>query len=179
MSVWSQPPGVSGDWSEGIWRFSVWDQPGLLSQQRWDQDTNVHHPQEGRKERLPHLVWNQSTPLTNTFPRRSSMSPKCECCFIWGLQLICWMLLLATQCHTHYRLHPFYFMLFKFKYLVAKPHQTHLCIFQGHHCTGAVCNERTMLCRTFHRLTKQFYQLHFIGDDYQSVSEMLDLKWFH
>ena len=50
------------------------------------------------------------------------MSPKCECCFIWGLQLICWMLPLATKCHTHYHLHPFYFMLFKFKCLVAKQH---------------------------------------------------------
>ena len=34
------------------------------------------------------------------------------------------MLPLATQCHTHYHLHPFYFMLFKVKDLVAKQHPT-------------------------------------------------------
>ena len=34
------------------------------------------------------------------------------------------MLPLATYCHTHCHLHPFYFMLFKFKDLVAKQHPT-------------------------------------------------------
>ena len=29
-----------------------------------------------------------------------------------------------TQCHTHYHIHPFYFMLFKVKDLVAKQHPT-------------------------------------------------------
>ena len=41
------------------------------------------------------------------------------------------MLPLATQYHTHYHLHPFYFMLFKFKDLVAKQHptNTHTCMY--------------------------------------------------
>ena len=34
------------------------------------------------------------------------------------------MLPLATHCHTHYHLHPFHFMLSKFKGLVAKQHPT-------------------------------------------------------
>ena len=34
------------------------------------------------------------------------------------------MLPLAIQCHTHYHLHPFYFILFEVKDLVAKQHPT-------------------------------------------------------
>ena len=47
----------------------------------------------------------------------------------------CWMLPLATQCHTHYHLRPFYFMLFKVKDLVAKQHPTNTTtvqLFCGH-----------------------------------------------
>ena len=43
-----------------------------------------------------------NTHIIVTFPRRSSMNPKSECCFVWGMQLICWMLPLVTKCHTHY-----------------------------------------------------------------------------
>ena len=126
MSIWSQPPGVSGDWSEGIWRCSVWDQPGLLSQQRWDQDTNVHHPQEGkmeRKERLPHLVWNQSTPLTNNsyISQTEQHEPKgWMLFFIRGMQLIYWMLCNPSNPLPHPLPSPP--ILLKFKYLVAKQH---------------------------------------------------------
>ena len=34
------------------------------------------------------------------------------------------MLPLATHCHTHNHVHPFYFVLFKYKVLVAKQHLT-------------------------------------------------------
>ena len=48
-------------------------------------------------------------------PRRMN-----ACCSIWGiLQLIGWILPLATHCYTHYHLHSFHF---KFKDLVAKQH---------------------------------------------------------
>ena len=59
-----------------------------------------------------------------TFSRRSSKCPKGKCCSVWGMQLIYWMLPLATHCHMLYHLHPFYFVLFKFKGLVAKQHPT-------------------------------------------------------
>ena len=36
------------------------------------------------------------------------------------------MVPLATHCHTHYHLHPFHFVLFKFKDLVAKQHPTNI-----------------------------------------------------
>ena len=56
-----------------------------------------------------------------TFTRQSSMSLKDKSYSIWS---ICWMLPLATCCHTHYHLHPSYFVLLKFKDLVAKQHIT-------------------------------------------------------
>ena len=59
-----------------------------------------------------------------TFPRQSSTRLEGECCFVWGMQLICWMFSLVTHCHIHYHLHQFYFMLYKFKDLVAKQHPT-------------------------------------------------------
>ena len=52
------------------------------------------------------------------------MCPKGACCSVWGMWLICCLLPLATYCHTHYHLHPFHFMFFKFKNLVAKQHPT-------------------------------------------------------
>ena len=54
------------------------------------------------------------------------MTPKGECCSVWGMQLICWMLPLATHCHIHYHFHLFYFVLFKFKVLIAKQHPTNI-----------------------------------------------------
>ena len=59
-----------------------------------------------------------------TFSRQSGMSPKGVWCSVWRMLLICWMLPLATHCHTHYHLRPFHFVLFKFKDLVAKQHLT-------------------------------------------------------
>ena len=44
------------------------------------------------------------------------------------------MLPLVTKCHTHYHLHPFHFVLFKVKDLVAKQHPTyiHTYTFKNH-----------------------------------------------
>ena len=39
--------------------------------------------------------------LIVAFLRRDSMSVKGECCSVWEMKLICWMLPLATHCHTH------------------------------------------------------------------------------
>ena len=58
-----------------------------------------------------------------TFPRRSSIIMS-KGQMLSHLGNICWMLPLATHCHTHYHLYPFHFMLFKFKDLVAKQHST-------------------------------------------------------
>ena len=58
------------------------------------------------------------------------MSPKDKCCSVcnlcWRMKHICWMLTLATCCHTHYNLYPFHFVLFKFKGCVAKRHPTNV-----------------------------------------------------
>ena len=58
---------------------------------------------------LPMCVCSDLTCMitVNTFLRRSSMNLKGKCCSISGL--ICWMLPLATHCHTHYHDHPFHF----------------------------------------------------------------------
>ena len=57
-----------------------------------------------------------------TDPRWSSTSPSGECYSLWGMSLICWMLPLATYCHTHYYFNPFHFIhvLLRCKDLVAK-----------------------------------------------------------
>ena len=45
LSCWCA--GISRDWGEGVWWFSLWDTPSLLPQQGWHKDTHVHCPQEG------------------------------------------------------------------------------------------------------------------------------------
>ena len=61
-----------------------------------------------QKITLDEAAWTWSA---NTVP-----SGECNC--------ICWLLPLATHCHTHYHLHQFCVVLLKFKDLVAKQHPT-------------------------------------------------------
>ena len=68
-----------------------------------------------------------SVDITEVLMRKESLIPDRTACAIqahavpavWEMNLNCWMLPLATYCHIHYHLHPFHFVLFKFKQLVA------------------------------------------------------------
>ena len=83
----------------------------------------THPNHEGMKCQFDHPFFAESMTIENYsyIPRWSRIYPKRKYCSIWCMQLICWILPLATQCHTQYHLHPFYFM---FKDLVAKQHPT-------------------------------------------------------
>ena len=73
-----------------------------------------------------------SVDITEVLMREESLIPDRTACAIqahavwsvWEMNLNCWMLPLATCCHIHYHLHPFHFVLFKFKQLVVKQHPT-------------------------------------------------------
>lgn len=70
--------------------------------------------------------------------QRANSVPSGECC---------WLLPLATHSHTHYRLHPFHFMLFKFENVVAKQHP-HVCT---HHYTCTwTCDDVVPLLHNLH-----------------------------
>ena len=76
-----------------------------------------------------------------TFPRRSSMSPKGECCSVWRMLLICWMLPLATHCHTHYHLHPFHFFgLLRNKLYIQCIHHSSWALYSWALCSWALCS---------------------------------------
>ena len=73
------------------------------------------------------------------------MSPKGECCSVWKMQLICWMLSLATHFHTHHHLHPFHFVLFKSKiWLLSNIQQTMMVRCMMHSIVNMQCSIYTV-----------------------------------
>ena len=85
-----------------------------------------------------------------TFPRRSSMSLK-GIRFYQGNVTYCWTLPLATHYHILCHLHPFHFVLLKFKTLVAKQHPMNVCAgtydAYNAHSSGVLLMLSYILCR--------------------------------
>ena len=63
--------------------------------------------------------------LNNSYiPQMEQHEPEGRMLFRLGNITILLDVTLGTHCHTHYHLHPFHFVLFKVKDLVAKQHPT-------------------------------------------------------
>ena len=64
--------------------------------------------------------------------------PKCKCCSVWGMQLICWMFPPNNPLPHPHHLHPFHFVFFNFKNLAAKQYATNIqshLIQESSNCT--------------------------------------------